>query len=218
MNRRSLRFVCKCRAGSLALFVCTLSSAASATDLELVFRGGPFAATGGEGRLDPLGVEGGAAALLRVSDHFALGATWDTAWIGWSAKGSADGVVVEGLGFPDPYGSMQSTLHAVSLRWYPVDSRSLLPYVDVNAGYLSVLEVPDHPDCSDGSGVSGGLAFGLDWFLATWVRLGGVVAARPFRMGQGCNANFYPGKPPSPPHGGLAVSGQIALTTVWAPE
>lgn len=203
---------------SLVLFVCTLSSASGATELELVLRAGPFHPTDGEGDMAPVGVEGGAAALLRLSDHFALGAMWDTAWIGWSAKGSADGIVVEGLGFPDPNGSMHSTLHAVSARWYVVDSPTLLPYLDFNVGYVSVVDIPDHPDCSDGSGVSGGLALGLDWSLSSWARVGGVLGARPFRMGRGCNAIAYTGKPADPPHGDLAVSGQIALTTVWAPE
>jgi hypothetical protein len=215
------------RAALVALCSCAQPSQAWATELELVLRGGPFVPTDGEGGLAPVGVEGGAAAFLRFSDHFALGLMLDSAWIGWSARASADGIPAttratqndpggEPLGFPDPDGSMQSTLHALSVRWYPVAARTWLPYLEVSAGWLTALDQPDHPDCSEGSGASGQLGLGLDWALSSWARLGGIVGARPFKMGRGCDDNYYPGKPPSPPHGGLGGSGQIAFTTVWS--
>jgi hypothetical protein len=211
----------------VAVCVCVLPSQARSTELELVLRGGPFVPTRGEGTLAPVGVEGGAAALLRLGDHFALGLLLDSAWIGWSAQASSDGELAttpstvddpggEPLGFPDPDGSMQSTLHALDLRWYPVTGRSWLPYLDVSAGWLTAVDRPDHPDCSEGSGVSGQLGLGIDWSLSSSLRLGALVAAQPFKMGRGCNSIYYPGMPPSPPHGGLAVSGQIAFTSVWS--
>lgn len=202
----------------LLLGVWGLPTAANATELELVLRGGPFVATDGEGALDPLGVEGGATALLRLGDHFALGAMIDTARIGWNAAGSSDGIVVEGLSFPDSDGNIQSTLHALAMRWYPLSSSTWMPYLELDAGYLSIVEQPNHPDCGDGSGVSAQLQLGVDGSWASWLRVGGVVTARPFRMGRGCTGIGYEGKPPSPPHGALAVSAQLALTTVWSPQ
>lgn len=201
----------------LAFGLCALPTTATATELELVLRGGPFIPSDGEGVLDPLGVQGGATALLRLGDHFALGGMVDVARIGWNAVGSSDGVVVEGLGFPDPDGNIQSTLHALALRWYPLSPSTWVPYLELDAGYVSVFEKPNHPDCGDGSGISGQLALGLDWSWTSWVRVGGFTTARLFRMGRGCNAIYYEGMPPSPPHGRLAVSAQLAVTTVWSP-
>lgn len=211
----------------VALGVCALSAPAGATELELVLRGGPFVPSDGEGSLSAVGVEGGAAALVRFSDHLALGLMLDIAWIGWSAQASADGIPAttqstlddpggDPLGFPDPDGSMQSTLHALSLRWYPLAARTWQPYLDVSAGWLTAVDRPDHPDCGEGSGPSGQLGLGLDGELSSAVRVGGLLGARPFRMGRGCKDIGYSGKPPSPPHGGLAVSAQLVFTSVWS--
>jgi hypothetical protein len=141
---------------------------------------------------------------------------FDTAWIHWSAQGSSDGVILPGLGFPDQDGSIQSTLTALSARWYVLGSGTFQPHLQLSAGYVAVVETPDHPDCGDGSGASGELAMGLDWSLSSWARIGGTAGARPFRMGRGCNSIGYRGSPPDPPHGGLALSAQLAFTTVWA--
>jgi DNA-binding CsgD family transcriptional regulator len=147
------------RARALLVFgLCALPTTANATELELVLRGGAFIPSDGEGALDPLGVQGGATALLRLGDHFALGGMIDVARIGWNAAGSSDGVVVEGLGFPDPDGARRRV--------------------------RSSFEEPSHPDCGDGAGLSGQLGLRLDWSSvlpnrATRSSLAGTVAEEP---------------------------------------
>lgn len=207
------------RARVPALFLlsaCVMPSRADADELELALRLGAFGLSDDDPNLGPVGVSGGPTVLWRLGDHFAFGGMLDTGWIRWSAPGSSDGVVVPGLGFPDPDGSVQSTLTALSARWYVLGSDTFQPHVQLSAGYIAVVEAPDHPDCGDGSGPSGELSMGLDWSLSSWARIGGSAGARPFRMGRGCNAIGYRGSPPDPPHGGLAVSAQLAFTTVWA--
>jgi hypothetical protein len=204
------------RATLTALFLSAMPARADADELELALRLGAFGLTENDPNLGSVGVSGGPTVLWRLGDHFALGGMLDTAWIHWSAPGSSDGVILPGLGFPDPDGSVQSTLTALSARWYVLGSGTFQPHLQLSAGYVAVIETPDHPDCGDGSGASGELAMGLDWSLSSLARIGGSAGARPFRMGRGCNSIGYRGSPPDPPHGGLALSGQLAFTTVWA--
>ncbi len=202
----------------VALSIAVLPATARANDLELGLRLGVLAPTEPEDTLSPVGVSGGPFALLRLGDHFALGGTVDASWVGWDARGDETGVVMDGLGFPDADGSVQVTLMALVTRWYFVAPSRWQPYLELGLGYLSVTQTPAHPDCGDGSGPSAQLALGLDWAATSWVRIGAMGSVRPFRMGFGCSSNAYPGRPADPPHGRLAIAGQLAVTSVWSQQ
>lgn len=150
---------------------------------------------------------GGLVALVQLNAHFAAGAQFETLWLSWHSPPGGDGRFDGPLEFPDD--GTRSSLFALTGRFYPVRAVPLLPYVEASAGYASV-SMPKEL-CNAGGGISGQLALGLDWQVAASTRLGIVTAARPFRSARAC----YPEGSSDPPDVALALSGQLALTTLW---
>lgn len=150
---------------------------------------------------------GGLVALVQLDEHFAVGALFETLWLSWHSPPGGDGRFDGPLQFPED--GTRSTLFALSGRFYPLTAEALLPYVEVSAGYASV-SMPKEL-CNAGGGIAGQLALGLDWQMAASTRLGVVTSARPFRSARAC----YPEGSSDPPDLALALSGQVALTTLW---
>jgi hypothetical protein len=206
--------------GNLAFALALLGqiTEARAQDLELALRTGAVSPLAPDDGFPGLGIAGGATGLIRLGDHFGIGALIDTAWFRWHAPPPRDGVHVPGYGYPDDEGSIQSTLYAAAFRWVPLEATTLLPYAELSFGWVSVLQDPDDPTCGDGSGPSGQLALGLDWTVASWARLGAMAGGRPYLAARGCDGITIVGGPPEPPSARLLLSGQLAFTTVWGPR
>ncbi len=180
--------------------------------LEFALRAGASVPTEGHEYQPAAAPSGGLTALVRLGEHVAAGLLVDMLWLAWHSPPGGDGRFDGPLEFPDD--GTRSTLFALEGRFYPlardpVDTTPLLPFVEVGLGYVSV-SMPNNLDCRSGSGVSGQLAFGVDWQVASDSRLGLTAAARPLRSARAC----YPDD--EPPTVALAVSGQLAFTTLWS--
>lgn len=191
------------------LFGCALSPSALAADLDFVLRAGGAMPTEGHPYQPVAAPAGGITALVELSDHFSLGALFDTLWLSWHSPPGGDGRFDGPLEFPED--GTRSSLFALAGRFYPLPHAALLPYAEAGVGYVSV-SMPDNLHCHVGSGASGSLSLGLDWAFAAGARLGLIAGARPLRSARAC----YPEGDQDPPAVALALSGQLAFTTRWA--
>lgn len=192
---------------ALAASSCLLAWPARAETLEFALRAGASVPTETHDYQPAAAPSGGIVALLQLEDHFAAGAQFETLWLSWHSPPGGDGRFDGPSEFPDD--GTRSTLFALVGRFYPLRTEALLPYIDASFGYASV-SMPKEL-CNAGGGISGQLALGLDWPVAAGARLGIVAGARPFRSARAC----YPEGSSDPPDIALAMSGQLAFTTLW---
>lgn len=186
----------------------TFATPGSATTLEFAVRGGVAIPTEGHPYQPALAPSGGLSALVELDEHFAAGAVFDTLWLSWHSPPGGDGRFDGPLEFPED--GTRSSSFALAGRFYPLVDTAFLPFVEGSVGYASV-SMPDNLHCDVGSGLSGGLAFGTDFTLSSQARFGFVAGARPLRSARAC----YPEGRADPPALALALTGQLAFTTLW---
>ncbi len=183
--------------------------------LELGLHGGACIPTDSDSSLSTVGFVAGIAPLVRVSSPFSFGLLIEHSMLGWRAEG-APGSARPLSAFPDDNGSMSSTLVNAVGRWYIIDAKHLLPYLQLAFGFNIAMQAPEHPDCSLETFPLPQLALGLDYRLLPSIRVGASVAGHLFALGQSCNDSYYEGKPPNPPFPGFLIGARLGLTTVWS--
>jgi hypothetical protein len=199
------------RALSPFLLLCSFTGLAHGDPLEFVIRAGAAVPTEEHAFQPAAAPAGGLTALLRLNQHFAVGASVDMLWVSWHSPPGGDGRFDGPLEFPED--GTRSTLFALVGRFYPLPDAAVLPHVEASGGYVSV-SMPNNLDCNYGSGLSGQLALGLDWRVSSRTRLGVIAGARPFRSARAC----YPEGRENPTDLAFALSGQLAFTTLWSPR
>ena len=178
---RSSRLRCASMAIAVALGWTSLAlepREASAEELEFALRMGAAVPTETDSYQPAAAPSGGVTALVRLGHHFAAGASLDTLWLSWHSPPGGDGRFDGPLEFPED--GTRSTLYALTARYYPFVDSSFLPFVEGSMGYASV-SMPNGLECQHGSGFSGGLALGMDWWASGSTRLGMLAGARPLR-------------------------------------
>lgn len=184
-----------------SLSVAALATApASATDLEVSAQGGALSRTQENDALSSPGPVLGLSPMLRLGELIAVGLLFEYARLSWSEAA-----------LRGPGASADRLLVAGALRWYPLGSHAVEPYLQVAGGYVAHSPLPDAGGCTTDMPGAAQLTGGMDGRIASWAKLGGSLSlTRAAVWSSSCVEIARVAVEP-----GLGISSQLTFTTIW---